>query len=100
MHKIQSHQEAYTLCQRYMNQYVLLETVHGEKIDGIIVGVDTDNVYLDVPIKDQAQTLRDGQERFWGWGPWGFPFSPYGYGFSRMILPLTLLAALSLPYFW
>lgn len=102
----------YDLCKDHMHAYVLAELVDGERVDGIITGLDGENVYFAVPIDYSDQSDR----QFWGgygYGP-GFGYQGYGYGgyggfggygrprrrFDRLILPLTAIAALSvLPWY-
>ncbi|TSJ65530.1 hypothetical protein FPQ13_06910 [Allobacillus salarius] len=83
----------YALCHKHMKQYVLIETVHGEKIDGVIMDLDDDHVYLIIPKYNTFET------RQWGYYGPGYGYPPYGYrpgGLGRLILPLTAIAALSL----
>lgn len=89
----------YNLCKNNMKQYVLVETIHGEKIDGVIIDLDDDHVYL-VTAAHQSMNFEPYRQFGWygyppfGYGPYGFP--PGGYGLTRLILPLTAIAALSL----
>lgn len=91
----------YELCKDHMHAYVLAEMVDGTTIDGIITGLDDENVYFAVPIDYSDQSLQQTDppyRQFWG------GFGPgYGYPrrrFRRLILPLTALAALSiLPWY-
>ncbi|WP_246247562.1 hypothetical protein [Piscibacillus halophilus] len=79
-----------------MKQYVLVETQQGEQLQGVIVDMDDENVYLVTPVIHQEQ--RNPYAYGYGYG------SPYGYGYGyppsvglrRLILPLTAIAALSL----
>ncbi len=86
-------QPMYELCQKHMRKYVALETVHGEKIEGVIIDLDDQHVYLIVPNYEMNNM------RQWGYyGGYGY-YPPYGYrprGLQRLILPLTAIAALSL----
>ncbi len=96
----------YELCKDHMHAYVLAEMVDGTTIDGIITGLDDENVYFAVPIDYSDQSLQQTDfpnRQFWGgFGP-GFGYPGYGYPrrrFRRLILPLTALAALSiLPWY-
>ena len=105
--------DIYELCKNHMHAYVLAEMVDGTQVDGIITGLDDENVYFAVPIdqSDQLSQQSDSSYRQFGggYGP-GFGYPGYGYGypgygyprrrFSRLILPLTALAALSiLPWY-
>ena len=83
----------YALCRKHMKQYVLIETVHGEKIDGVIMDLDDDHVYLIIP------NVNTFEKRQWGYYGPGYGYPPYGHrpgGLRRLILPLTAIAALSL----
>lgn len=100
----------YDLCEDHMHAYVLAEMVDGSKVDGIITGVDDENVYFAVPLDSEFDTSGQNREvnerQFGGWhgGGYGGGYNPgypgYGYGyrprFRRLILPLTALAAISL----
>ncbi|MRH43373.1 hypothetical protein GH741_11855 [Aquibacillus halophilus] len=94
----------YDLCKKHMHSYVLAETVDGNKVDGIITGVDEEYVYMAVP-----NHVQRSDERFapgFGYGFPGYGYPGYGYGypgyvppagrFRRLVLPLTALTALSL----
>lgn len=116
----------YDLCKDHMHSYVLAEMVDGEKIDGIITGLDSNYVYFAVPVESEEQSNRSdhhdessdrqfgyghgyGQGHGYGYGQgYGHGYNNYGYShgynppnrFRRMILPLTALAALSiLPWY-
>ncbi|WP_238389617.1 hypothetical protein [Virgibacillus sp. MSP4-1] len=109
MHKTQHHhQDFYSLCKSHMNKYVMAETSDGRQFDGIIVDVDAENVILAVPVgSDDISIHQDSQianQRQWGWYGFYPPYGYYGYGyrprFSRLVLPLAALTALSvLPWF-
>lgn len=83
-------------CTRYMYHHVILTTNDGQSFDGIIEKVDDDQVTVLVG-EDIMERENDMYERqFYGYG--GFP-GPRYRRFRRQILPLALLAALSLfPY--
>lgn len=108
MQNAYSHHHIYSLCQQNMNQYVLVQTIEGHKIDGIISGVDQHYIYLDIPIRDgQIQAdMRYGPGFGFGFpGFYGYPGFGFGYpfwGWRRLVLPLTALVALSAlgPLFW
>lgn len=92
----------YKLCQKHLKQYVLIETNFGEKIDGVIIDLDDENVYLVVPVQSM-EPMQHHYRQFGPYGGFGYGFGPYGYGFGypgfrlrRIILPLTAIAALSL----
>ena len=116
----ENYNHIYDLCKKYMHSYVLAETVNGEQVDGIITGVDDENVYMAVPndytSPDVLQAHQQGghfqqyrdkedQRQFGYYGYPGYGYGGYGYGgpyyspgprFRRLILPLTAIAALSL----
>lgn len=108
MNKETESNSIYELCKEHMHAYVLAEMIDGTMIDGIITGLDDENVYFAVPIDYSAQSLHQPDSlnrQYWGgFGPGpGFGYPGYGYPrrrFSRLILPLTALAALSvLPWY-
>ncbi|MFD1037706.1 hypothetical protein ACFQ3N_04650 [Virgibacillus byunsanensis] len=92
-----------------MHSYVLAETTDGTQVDGIITGLDDENVYLAVPTDQYEQQQMQpypGQnyQRQFGYGFGGYGYPGYGYGrphrFRRLILPLVALTALSaLPWY-
>lgn len=100
----------YELCKNHLHAYVLAEMVDGTAIDGIITGLDDENVYFAIPIDHQDEQIHHSnlsQRQFgggygYGYGPgpgFGYGYPAYGYPrrrFRRLILPLTALAALSL----
>ncbi|WP_053220372.1 hypothetical protein [Virgibacillus senegalensis] len=111
MNRPHSHHHIYELCKSHMNSYVLAELNDGTKVDGIVVDLDEDFVYLAVPVQTAIQEHYTGygNDRQFGYYPgygypgYGYPGYGYGYGpgrFQRLILPLTALVALSaLPWF-
>lgn len=122
MDKKKTHHEMYERCKQHMHSYVLVETTDGMQMDGIITGVDDENVYLAVPINQQEPEYvptfsnvnpYDGYDRrsnpnprSYPYGRNPYPYYPprygYGYGyrpnrrFRRLVLPLAFLAGLSL----
>ncbi|WP_258000393.1 hypothetical protein [Bacillus sp. Marseille-P3661] len=66
-------------CKKYMHHYVNMQTQDGMQFDGIIDGMDQENVYMLVPDGDE-ETM---DERFGvGFGvPYGYGF-PWGYGYG------------------
>lgn len=101
----------YDLCEDHMHAYVLAEMVDGSKVDGIITGLDDENVYFAIPINSEIDNMRltgeEEERQYGGWqgGGYNYGYPGYGYGFQgygfrprfrRLILPLTALAAISL----
>ncbi|RPF52095.1 hypothetical protein [Aquisalibacillus elongatus] len=88
------------LCKSHMNQYVLIETNQGEQLQGVIVDLDDDHVYVVTPvIHNQDQRQFYPYSGYYGYPYYGYPQGP-GVGLRRLILPLTAIAALSLlPWF-
>ena len=99
----------YDSCKNHMHAYVLAEMVDGTKVDGIITGLDDENVYFALPMdQDEAPFERgddSNQRQFGGWYGGGYGYPGYGYGypgwyprprFRRLVLPLAALAAISL----
>lgn len=81
-----------------MHAYVLVETTDGLSVDGIITGLDDENLYLAVPL-NQSDSNNPATQSYGD--PFFRPGYPYqGYRpprrFRRLIIPLTFLAALSL----
>lgn len=93
----------YNLCKNHMKQYVLVETTQGEQLQGVIVDMDDENVYLVTPVMQEPHRNPYGYSPGYGYpfyGPgfgynYGYPYSP-NIGLRRLILPLTAIAALSL----
>lgn len=90
-----------------MHAYVLAELENGDKIDGIITGLDDEYVYLAVPVNGEhdMESMSMGESRIFGYP--GYGYGPgFGYGgfyggypprrFRRLVLPLAGLAALTL----
>lgn len=116
----QDYHHIYETCKQHMHAYVLAEMTDGSKVDGIVTGLDDEYVYLAVPIEAYEQEKQSpmhhhSQRSPYGYGPGfgygpgsGFPGGygyPGGYGpysgtpprrFSRLIIPLIGLTALSL----
>lgn len=118
------HQHIYDLCKKHMHAYVLVEMVDGSQVDGIITGLDQENVYLAVPIQSHTPPMqgpsypkqsREYSSYSGGWGGpsygggWGGPpyyggyggygggpYGPYASPFERLVIPLAALATLSL----
>lgn len=109
----------YELCKKHMHSYVLAEMEDGSHFDGIITGLDDENVYMAVPNNEHQDFYGNGhhypehnhhypEHRQFGYGyGYGYPgygYPGYGYGrprrFSRLILPLAALTAISaLPWY-
>ncbi|WP_096201491.1 hypothetical protein [Bacillus sp. FJAT-45350] len=114
-----------SMCQQYLHQPVMAQTLDNQTIQGYIEYVDDENVYLMVP--EDTQDYRSADERQFfgpGYGPGfgagyggfygprpgfgfgGFPgygYGPYPYpyprprpgGFRRLALPLAALGTLA-----
>lgn len=113
MKEQQHNNDIYDLCKQHMHAYVLAETVDGNQVDGIVTGLDHENVYFAVPI-DSAEQIYNQYEEFdyrqfgYGYGYPGYGYPGYGYGypgygygyprrrFQRLVLPLAAITALSL----
>jgi len=101
----------YDICKEHMHAYVLAEMTDGTQINGIITGLDEENVYFAIP-----GGYAEGHERQYGaygygygqpgfgyggygghggYGP-GFGYGGPGQGFRRLVLPLAAIAAISL----
>lgn len=121
------YEDMYDLCKQHMHSYVLAEAQDGTQVDGIITGVDSDYVYMAVPVNESEQYQmaeeRGYDERQFGFGSSfynhgygnhygnysggpGYGHGGYGYGgyprrrFNRLVLPLAALTALSiLPWY-
>lgn len=92
--------QMYMLCQQYMHQPVMLQTHDHQVYQGIIEGVDSDHVYLLIPIHMNREDSRQfGYSPYYP--PYYYPYYPYPRpGFQRLILPLAALTAISLlPFF-
>ncbi|WP_409340411.1 hypothetical protein [Paenibacillus sp. MBLB4367] len=100
--------ERYHTCNRYMNRRVSVITVDGRRHEGVIVGVDEQNVYLDTSEAPgyRAETLSTKRKkaRTSGFG-YGYGYdNGYGYGngygngfgFGGAILPLALFSLLAI----
>jgi|SRR5699024_378603 len=106
--------DIYEMCKQHMHSYVLIETTDGMQTDGIITGVDNENVYVAVPVDQNEQMQGNpsenpnqfGRNPYPPYGRPGYGFRPgYGYGrpgyrgpgrFRRLAIPLSFIAALSL----
>ncbi|SFA82316.1 hypothetical protein SAMN04488072_102125 [Lentibacillus halodurans] len=106
-------QHMYELCKKHMHSYVLAEMNDGTQVDGIITGIDDEYVYMAIPIgQDNNMGSHHQHHRPFGFGGFGYGYPGYGYGFggypgygrprrfSRLVLPLAALTALSvLPWY-
>ncbi|WP_261305722.1 hypothetical protein [Paenibacillus andongensis] len=101
------YQEAHEICIKHMFRYVSVTMTSGSVYDGIVEGVDDENLYLAVPIggmdQDQMRAFFPFAYPYPYFG--GYPYLYPGFGFPRrrfvrQILPLAGLLALSLlPYY-
>lgn len=121
MNDNKTYQDIYDTCKQHMHAYVMIETTDGLTTDGIITGLDNDNLYLAVPdnLGSEAAEQMDPNQfggnpnpayvgarysRGPGYGPGYSPgyggYGPgYGYRprrFRRLVIPLAVLATLSL----
>ena len=102
--------KAYQLCRDHLHRYVLISLSDGSKVDGIVEGVDNENLYLALPGEHMASQPREYRQPFfpgygYGYGfgyPYPYPYYPYypRRRFRRGIFPLISLLGLSLlPYY-
>lgn len=106
MNQNQTYEDIYEMCKRHMHSYVLVETTDGLQTDGIITGVDEENLYLAVPLEQNEAAQMQGNpnpspNQFGRYPYYGGPGFGYGFGrprrrFRRLIIPLAFVAALSL----
>jgi len=93
-----SYQDIYETCKKHMHSYVLVETTDGLKTDGIITGLDEENLYMAVPIESSQGQIGNNPNQY-GRNPYPGYRPGYGYPrrrFRRLIIPLAFLATLSL----
>jgi hypothetical protein len=89
--------ETKKLCEAHLHRYVEVKLADGSHYDGIVERVDDHWLFLAVP---------GAVEQMRGYFPGPFypgygPYYPYPPRFSRLVLPLAALAALTLlPYYW
>lgn len=97
--------ERYHACNSCMNRRVSLLTADGKRYEGVIVGVDEQNVYLDTSVTpgNQAETLSTKKRKkartsgYWGGGYGYGGYNGYGYGFGGGgILTLALFSLLAI----
>lgn len=95
------HKTMYEQCKEHIHSYVLIEVNDGSQIDGIITGVDDEYVYLAIPIDHSQESMQHHQRIFWaGYGGFGYPTYGRPRRFTRLILPLVALTAISaLPWY-
>ncbi|SHG23002.1 hypothetical protein [Ornithinibacillus halophilus] len=55
------HKEMYELCKTHMHSYVLAELTDGSQFDGIVTGLDDENVYFAVPTEVPEGVPSQGQ---------------------------------------
>ncbi len=104
MNQNQTYKDIYEMCKEHMHSYVLIETTDGLKTDGIITGVDEENLYVAVPLEQNEMQMRGNPNpapnQFGRYPYFGGPGYGFGYGrprrFRRLIIPLAFVAALSL----
>ncbi len=79
MNNYYDHTHIYDICEQHMHAYVLLEMKDGMEADGIITGIDHENVYVAVPIgEDMQHDMRE--ERQYGHHHGGYGGGYGGYG--------------------
>ncbi|MBO1003611.1 hypothetical protein ACFSKI_17165 [Pseudogracilibacillus auburnensis] len=96
-----AYQNIYETCKQHMHSYVLVETMDGLKTDGIITGLDEENLYLAVPLNQGQESAQQFPNQFGAYpDPFYGPGFGFGYGsprrFQRLVIPLAFLATLSL----
>src|SRR5690625_167644 len=74
-----TYQNIYETCKQHMHAYVLVETTDGMKTDGIITGLDEENLYLAVPT-DQNQEANQQLPSQFANNPTSNPSPYYGPG--------------------
>ncbi|WP_409342475.1 hypothetical protein [Paenibacillus sp. MBLB4367] len=83
--------ERYYACQRFMHRRVSVVTVNGTRYEGMIVGVDERNVYIDTSDRAGTLSVKKGKKAktsaFW-YGN--------GFGFGDAIVPLALFDLLAI----
>lgn len=72
--------QMYELCSDHMHGYVMVETTNGTMQDGIITGIDEQNVYMAVPMNQREESSQDRSDeqqlrQYPGYG--------YGYGYGH-----------------
>ncbi len=91
-------EKAYHACMQHMNKPVLIETMNGQTIQGTIVNVDNQYVYLQ-PAAAGNRNYPYGPGPFPFYGPYPTPY-PYGLGpynpYAQAILPLALFDLLAI----
>lgn len=96
-----AYQNIYETCKQHMHAYVLVETTDGLKTDGIITGLDEENLFLAVPLSDSQESASQQPNQYYRdpyYGP-GYGYRPRRR-FRRLVIPLAFLAALSiLPWY-
>ncbi|XID92984.1 hypothetical protein ACF3MZ_00140 [Paenibacillaceae bacterium WGS1546] len=93
-------EDMYQLCMSHLNRTVRIHTHCGECYEGVIVGVDRENVYLR-PLGGAwlagKKGKKSGKAKVSGWFGPGFGFGGYGYGFGGGgILALSLFTLLAI----
>jgi hypothetical protein len=106
-------QKMYDFCRQHMYHYVQMETADGSQYDGIVDGMDNDQVYLLAPIGDMNDD--ENQRQFGGFGGFGGPFGGFGgpfggfggFGFpfrfrrfGRFGFPFSGIRRFSFPFFF
>lgn len=97
-------------CKQYHHHYIMMEADDGQIYEGIIDGMDDDNVDMLVPIGDMdREDMRQYPYGGYPYSPYGYPYgyyNPYVYGyprrfrrFARRRFPFSGLRAFFFPIF-
>lgn len=79
----EAREHAYHVCIRHLNRPVRVQRMNGQYLDGTIVHVDTEHVYL--LVAGQPEWTRGFFNPFYG-----------GYAYNNVILPLVLFDLLTI----
>ncbi|WP_311202009.1 hypothetical protein [Aquibacillus koreensis] len=98
MNRAHNYHHMYDECKKHIHSYVLVKLNDGTSLDGIITGLDEENVYLAIPnFGNDRREDRVYPFGYPGYGPYPYPPIPYGPSrFRRLVLPLAALTAISL----
>jgi hypothetical protein len=88
-------EKVYNACAQYMNQHVLVETLDGQTVQGTIVNVDNNHVYIQPAASDHRQYPYTPYPYLYPQPypqPGPYPYNPY----AQTILPLALFNLLAI----